>query len=220
MKISPSILAADLTDLKRILGEMDPAEVDFIHLDVMDGHFVPTLSFGEAYAAHLGRHTTIPLDVHLMVDRPEEMVPRYFDLQPHNITFHIEATNSPIRLSQLIRERGIKAGIALNPGTPVEHLSPVLDYIDLILLMSVEPGYYGQKFLPHSLGRAAALTAMIGDRDILLEVDGGVGGGNIRELAEQGVRMAVAGSSAFSSGNVNDNVRALKQAAAQPIPAT
>ncbi len=214
MKISPSILAADLTDLKSVLLAMDPAMVDYIHLDVMDGHFVPTLSFGEAYAAHIKRHTAIPLDVHLMVDRPAEHIPRYFELDPFNITFHIEATNNPIRLAQLIRERGIKAGIALNPGTPVETLLPVLDYIDLVLLMSVEPGYYGQKFLPHSLERARALAAMTRERRILLEVDGGVGPGNIRALAEAGCQIFVAGSSCFAAGDVNASANELKMAAA------
>ncbi len=213
MKISPSILAANLIDLKATLEEMDPGKVDFIHLDVMDGHFVPALTFGEAYAKAVKQATNIPLDVHLMVSRPEAEVPKYFELEPHNITFHLEATDFPIRLAQSIREKGIKAGIALNPGTPADALEPCLDYIDMILVMSVEPGYYGQKFIESSHRKIQRIADLIGDRDIILECDGGVGTGNIGELHQGGISICVAGSACFKGGNVNDNVTALKDAA-------
>ncbi|MBI3396363.1 MAG: ribulose-phosphate 3-epimerase [Spirochaetia bacterium] len=213
MKISPSILAANLIDLKSVLGQMDPALVDLIHMDVMDGHFVPQLSFGEAYSKAVKEAVAIPLDVHLMVSRPELEIPKYFDLNPYVITFHLEATNFPIRLAQLIRSKGIKAGISLNPGTPVSALEPALDDIDMVLIMSVEPGFYGQKFIPQSMRKLEALKTLIGSRPIEVEIDGGVSVDNIRSLKEKGVGIAVAGAAVFKGGSVNDNVRALKSAA-------
>jgi ribulose-phosphate 3-epimerase len=212
MRISPSILAADLTDLKRVLATMDPGVVDLLHLDVMDGHFVPQLSFGEAYARSVKAGSGIPLDVHLMVSRPELEIPKYFDLDPYVITFHIEATHFPIRLAQLIRERGLRAGASLNPGTPIERLAPVLDYLDLVLLMSVEPGFYGQKFIETSYERVRALKALIGDRPVEIQIDGGVNDQNIGRLGELGVDIAVAGSYCFSGGDVNARVKQLKAA--------
>lgn len=217
MRISPSILAADLTDLKRLLGTMDPGVVDLLHLDVMDGHFVPQLSFGEAYARSVKAASPIPLDVHLMVSRPELEIPKYFELEPYVITYHIEATHFPIRLAQLIRERGLRAGVSLNPGTPIERLLPVLDYIDLVLLMSVEPGFYGQKFIETSYERVRALKALIGDRPVEIQIDGGVNDQNIGRLAELGVDIAVAGSYCFTGGDVNARVKRLKAACGAPV---
>ena len=213
MKISPSILAATIVDLKRVLEQMDPARVDFVHMDIMDGHFVPQLSFGEQITKEVSALTSIPLDVHLMCDRPELEVPKYFALKPHNITFHLEASHFPIRLAQSIRERGIKAGIALCPGTPIENLEPALDYIDQILIMSVEPGFYGQKFLTSTYRKLERTRELIMGRDIILEVDGGVNTENISRLKDSGVDMCVAGSACFKSGDVNENVMALKTAA-------
>ena len=217
MKISPSILAADLTDLKRVLLGMDPSLVDLIHIDVMDGHFVPAISFGELYTETVARHSKIPLDVHLMVKHPEVEIPKYFGLKPYNITFHLEATRFPVRLSQMIRENGIRTGVSLNPGTPVSLLEPILDHVDLILLMSVEPGFYGQKFIPSVLDKIKRCSRMIQDREILLQVDGGVGADNIRLLADIGVNISVAGSAAFRGADVNENVRILKMAAGVDI---
>ncbi|MCB1172686.1 MAG: ribulose-phosphate 3-epimerase [Leptospiraceae bacterium] len=214
MKISPSILAGDLTNIRHSLDQMDPAVVDFIHLDIMDGHFVPALTFGERYAAQIKAATAIPLDVHLMVSRPEIEVPKYFALQPAYITFHIEATHFGIRLARLIREQGIGCGVSLNPGTPVERLEPLLDEIDLVLLMSVEPGFYGQKFIESSYQRLQKLRAMIQDRPVVIEVDGGVGTDNIADLARAGAGIAVAGSACFKGTDLNQNVLDLKAAAA------
>ncbi len=210
MKISPSILAADLIGLRGILKEMNPSVIDLIHLDVMDGHFVPQLSFGESYSKAVKEATPIPLDVHLMVSNPEREVPKYFELAPHNITFHAEATNNPIRLAQSIRAEKIRAGICLNPSTPAGALEPLLDNIDFVLLMSVEPGFYGQKFIPAVMRKIRTVAEMIRGRDIELEVDGGIGPDNIHELAEAGVQICVAGAAVFKTGNVNDNAAALK----------
>ncbi|MCB1326110.1 MAG: ribulose-phosphate 3-epimerase [Spirochaetales bacterium] len=216
MQISPSILAADMTDLKAVLGQMDPAVVDFIHLDVMDGHFVPAISFGEVYSGLIQKHTSIPLDVHLMVSRPDLQVPRYFDLKPANITFHIEATDFPIRMAQLIRAQGIRAGVAINPGTPISALEPVLHEIDLVLVMSVEPGFYGQAFIETTYQRVQTLRDLIGERNIVIEADGGINAGNIGGLASSGVRMVVAGSYCFQGDGVNERVQTLKSAAGAP----
>ncbi len=210
MQISVSILAAELIDLKRIVEQMDSNIIDFIHLDIMDGHFVPQLSFGEALSGHIKNATGIALDVHLMVTNPELEVPKYFDLKPSFITFHIEATHAPIRLAQFIRQQKIKVGIALCPATPLEVLSPLLDEIDLILIMSVEPGFYGQKFIPHSLERIKKVKEMIGQRNIIIEVDGGVGLSNIASIYKAGAHMVVSGSACFITPDVNKNVEKLK----------
>lgn len=213
MKISPSILAADMLDLKSILRGLDN-RVDFIHLDVMDGHFVPQLSFGERVAELVKSHTDIPLDVHLMVDQPEVEVPKYYKLKPHNITFHIEATNFPVRLAREIRDQGIIPGIVLNPGTPVSRIEPIIDEIGLILIMSVEPGFYGQKFLDLAYQKIRQARALAGSRSILIEGDGGINQGNIKSLADAGVQMAVVGAACFG-GPESPSERAglLKQAA-------
>lgn len=216
MKISPSILAADIIGLRPVLSSLEGRSIDFIHLDVMDGHFVPQLSYGEAYAAAVRDATDIPLDVHLMVSRPENEVPKYFALKPHNITFHVEATEFAVRLAQSIREQGIKAGIALNPGTPAARISELMDHIDLVLVMSVEPGYYGQKFISSTLNKMEQIRDMIGDRDIVLEADGGINANNVGTLARSGVEQVVAGAAIFREGDPNANARLLK-AAADPV---
>ena len=187
--------------------------VDYLHLDVMDSHFVPQLSFGESYSLQISKITSIPLDIHLMVSNPEKEVPKYFVSKPKIISFHIEASSSPIRLAQTIRSEGILAGIAINPATPIERIEPLLDEIDLILLMSVEPGYCGQTFLPRSLARIRNLKSIISSRDgdkIYLEVDGGIHKENIKTIWEAGADIAVAGSACFTNSDVNSNVQKLK----------
>ena len=217
MKISLSVLAAELIDLKRILKDMDPQVIDFIHLDIMDGHFVPQLSFGEAYVREICKATKIPLDVHLMVSKPEKEIPKYFEFRPHILSFHIEATHAPVRLAQSIRSEDILAGVALSPGTPIERVEPLLDEVDILLLMSVEPGYYGQKFLVKSVQRAAKLKALIENRNILLEMDGGLGLGNIASIKEAGVDIAVSGASCFRGPDVNSNVAQLRNGALKTV---
>jgi ribulose-phosphate 3-epimerase len=214
MLLSPSILAADLTDLKSILPVLE-GQVDFLHMDVMDGHFVPTLSFGELYTATIAKHTNIPLDVHLMVMNPEKEVPKYFDIKPANITFHVETTSFGVRLAGEIRRHGIRAGVSLNPATSLSALDHLLDHIDLVLIMSVEPGFYGQSFLPLALDKIRELKRRIGSRPVTIEVDGGITAGNLRSVIDAGADMIVAGSAVFSGGNpekIRENIAALRRA--------
>ena len=150
----------------------------------MDSHFVPQLSFGENIAKEISQATNIDLDIHLMVAQPEIELPKYFDLKPKILTFHIEASLAPIRLARSIRERSILTGESLNPSTPISSIEPILNDIDLILLMSVEPGYYGQKFLETSICRAKKLKELIGDKNIILEIDGGINEKNIEAIRQ------------------------------------
>lgn len=210
MMLSPSILASDLTDLKNTLNLLEN-QVELLHLDIMDGHFVPTLSFGEIYASLLKQHTKIPFDVHLMVQNPEKEVPKYFDFEPFVITFHYEATHFPIRLANEIKKKNIKAGISLNPKTPIEHLEPFLEEIDLVLIMSVEPGFYGQKFISFSLEKIKKLKEFILRKNLktLIEVDGGVTENNLVKIIDAGADIIVAGSAIFR-GNIQSNIKKLK----------
>ncbi len=211
MKISPSILAAKITNLGSIIPSLDPKHVDYIHLDVMDGNFVPQISFGEAVCKEVSELTKIPLDVHLMVNNPEVHVPKYFDLKPEIITFHLEATHFAVRLANEIRSKGIKAGVSINPGTTVESLEPLLPYIDLILIMTVEPGFYGQSFIKNGFEKIQKAKMLIGNFPIVLEVDGGINISNIKKVSSLGVDMVVAGSAVFGGNNANEKSAELKR---------
>lgn len=212
MKLSASVLAASITSLERILPELNSSYIDYIHIDVMDGNFVPQISFGEGITKEISNLTKIPLDVHLMVKNPEKEVPKYFSLSPEFLTFHIETTHFPVRLSELIRAQGIKVGVALNPATPLNTVEHLLDYIDLLLIMTVDPGFYGQSFVKGGLDKVARARSLIGEHNILLEVDGGVGINNIHALYDLGVNICVAGSAIFKNGDPNQNAKNLKKA--------
>jgi ribulose-phosphate 3-epimerase len=211
MKISASILAAQLSNLSTVVPKLKPKAIDFIHMDVMDGNFVPQISFGEALTEEVSKLTKIPLDVHLMVKNPEKHVPNYYKLKPEYITFHRETTDFPIRLAEDIRKNGIKAGIALNPGTPVKMIQDCLPYIDLILIMTVEPGFYGQSFVKSGLEKINRAKELIGSYPIELEVDGGVNTSNIERLSDIGVNICVAGSALFKNNKPNENSLSLKK---------
>jgi len=215
--ISPSIIAADLSAMGALVREMDPAVVDLLHMDVMDGHFVPNLTFGPAYIKNCAAHTSIPMDVHLMIMDPEASIERYLEIKPWCVTIHYESTRFPARLLQLIRGAGIRAGLALNPATPVEAAFDLCEYADLVLVMSVDPGFYGQKFMKGAVGRIKRLAGFLErehhDREVIIQVDGGISLENIGEVAAAGARCLVAGNAAFAGGTVNSNVAALKKRA-------
>ncbi len=201
MKIAPSILAADLADLTSALTVCEEGGADLVHVDVMDGHFVPNLTFGAPMTRALARHTDLPLDVHLMVSNPEVLLDEYLAASPAMVSVHWEAAVHLDRLVASIRESGVEAGVVLNPATPVDVLADVLPQLDFVLLMSVNPGFAGQPFLPYVLDKARRLRALIRERDLetTIELDGGVGLSNIEIVAEAGVDVAVAGSAIFGA---------------------
>lgn len=201
MRIAPSILAADMADLGGAVGVCQEGEADRVHVDVMDGHFVPNLTIGIPVVAALRRRTDLPLDVHLMVREPERLLDRYLEAGADALTVHWEAAVHLDRLLSQIRERGARAGVALNPATPVELLVDVLPALDLVLLMSVNPGFSGQTFLPGSLAKARRLRGLLDASGSRVEIamDGGIGLDNIRQVAEAGVDTVIAGSAVFGA---------------------
>lgn len=197
MKIAPSILSADFSKLGDEIVSLEKGEADYIHIDVMDGHFVPNLTFGPPVIKALRKVTDLPFDVHLMIDPAQPSLKDYADAGADIITVHAEADTHLDRSLQMIRDLGCKAGVSLNPSTPETVLKYVLDKLDLILVMTVNPGFGGQSFMPSQLDKIRRLREMIGDRPIELEVDGGINVETIGQVAAAGATVCVSGSGVF-----------------------
>jgi len=211
MRITPSILNADLANLASEISRIPDA--DAVHIDVMDNSFVPNLTLGLPVVESIRRHTDHMLDIHLMITDPDRWAPAYAEAGAESVTFHVEAAHAPVRLAREIRRLGARASMALSPATPIEIVENLLGEVDMVLLMTVEPGFGGQAFLDMVLPKIRATRKLIGDRDIWLQVDGGVSAETIARCAEAGADTFVAGSAVYRSADPNAMVTMLRETA-------
>ena len=213
--VAPSLLSADPLKFGEELRNIEKAGADWHHVDVMDGHFVPNLSFGIPLVAALKRQTTLPLDVHIMVSNPDEVALDYVHAGADILVFHIEAARHAHRLTQAVRASGAKVGIALNPGTPLEAAYPILGEVDVVMLMSVNPGFGGQKFIHHTIDRVHQLAVEIERRglkeSVLIEVDGGINLSTAARVVEVGAQVLVSGTFFYGAQDRESAIRQLKE---------
>lgn len=212
IKIAPSILSADFTKIYDAVKMLENAGADYVHCDVMDGIFVPNITFGQKMVRDLKAHTVLPLDVHLMITQPDRYIEEFADAGADIITVHAEATMHLDRTIQLVKSTGKKCGVSLNPHTSLDVLNYVLDKVDMVLLMSVNPGFGAQSFLPYSVRKAQELKRLIDARglDIDIEMDGGIDANNVRKVVEAGVNVIVSGNTIFKAEDPRDMISRLR----------
>ncbi|HZG42607.1 MAG TPA: ribulose-phosphate 3-epimerase [Longimicrobium sp.] len=219
IKIAPSILSADFTRLGEHIREAEQGGADWIHVDVMDGHFVPNITIGPLIAAAAKRSTGLPIDVHLMIAQPERYLADFAKAGADYLTVHVETSPHLHRTIQQIRELGVKPGVTLNPATPADTLADILPYVDLVLVMSVNPGFGGQSYIPTSTAKIARIRRMLDERrlhHVELQVDGGVAPDTIADVVRAGASCVVAGSAVYNAkASVAENIRVLREAAGE-----
>jgi ribulose-phosphate 3-epimerase len=214
--IAPSILTANFANLEREVRSLEKGGADWIHLDIMDGHFVPNITFGPLVVRAIRALTKLPLDAHLMIERPEKFLADFADAGIDRLTVHVETCPHLHRTIQRIRELGMKPGVTLNPATPITSLREILPYVDLVLVMTVNPGFGGQSFIPSMTDKVRSVSELIADLNppVLCQIDGGVDASNARQLVDAGANVLVAGNAIFSKKNIPQAIRSLRQAAA------
>jgi ribulose-phosphate 3-epimerase len=211
--IAPSILSADFARLKEEIEAVEAAGADWVHADVMDGHFVPNITFRPLVVAAVRRATKLPIDVHLMISDPDRFIGEFAEAGATHISVHVETCVHLNRTLQLIRDCGARPGAVLNPATPIETIRWILEYIDFVLVMSVNPGFGGQAFIPNSIAKIAGLRRMISEMGLrtLIEVDGGVSEQNIAQIASAGADVFVAGSAIFKSPDYRSTILSMRR---------